>query len=170
MQRDIFSRRRSQIRAGLAALQRTSVGVITRIVLVAVVFLSLIVSYTTAQPQYSDWSAPVNLGPVVNSAFNDAGPTISKNGRSLYFHSNRPWWAWRRDIWVSQRNTEEEPWGPPINLGPVINTTAVDISARPVPGWALAFLLRATAQEAKALTSGCPTANTSTTTSPGSLR
>ncbi len=42
------------------------------------------------QPEFSDWSAPVNLGPVVNSAYNDQHPSISKDGLSLYFVSNRP--------------------------------------------------------------------------------
>ena len=81
----------------------------------------------TAEPEFSDWSAPVNLGPVVNSAFGDAAPTVSKNGRSLYFHSNRPSGVGTADIWASPRNSVEEPWGPPINLGPVINTTAGEI-------------------------------------------
>lgn len=89
----------------------------------AVGFIVVVIVSTlmTAEPGFSDWSAPVNLGPVVNSAFGDAGPTISKNGRSLYFNSNRPSGGFCGGcIWVSQRNTEEDPWGPPINLGPVI--------------------------------------------------
>src|SRR2546426_6179741 len=41
-------------------------------------------------PAWSDWSAPVNLGAVVNSTSNDQHPSISKDGLSLYFVSNRP--------------------------------------------------------------------------------
>jgi hypothetical protein len=37
-----------------------------------------------------EWSAPVNLGPAVNSPFNDYGPAISPEGDELYFASNRP--------------------------------------------------------------------------------
>jgi hypothetical protein len=33
------------------------------------------------------WSAPVNLGAVVNSEFTDAGPAISADGTTLYFYS-----------------------------------------------------------------------------------
>jgi WD40-like Beta Propeller Repeat len=69
-----------------------------------------------AQPKFSDWSAPVNLGPLVNSPFNEAGPALSKNGLSLYFHSNRPGGLGGSDIWVSQRNSPGESWGPPINI------------------------------------------------------
>src|SRR5207245_2735720 len=41
------------------------------------------------QPQYGPWSAPVNLGPVINSGSNEQHPAISKDGLSLYFASAR---------------------------------------------------------------------------------
>src|SRR3989454_12797458 len=41
------------------------------------------------QPQYSDWSQPVNLGSVINSGSNEQHPAISKDGLSLYFASDR---------------------------------------------------------------------------------
>lgn len=72
-------------------------------------------------PQFSDWSDPVNLGPVVNSAGGEIEMFISRNGRSLYFASSR---SGDFDIWVSQRSSVDDPWGPPQNLGPAINTTA----------------------------------------------
>jgi Tol biopolymer transport system component len=73
-------------------------------------------------PAFSDWSAPVSLGSVVNSATAyDACPTISKDGLSLYFRSNRPGAPHDFDIWVSQRDAVEDPWGVPSNLGPTIN-------------------------------------------------
>ena len=73
--------------------------------------------------KYSDWSAPVNLGPVFNSAFSDQGPAISKNGLSLYFTSNRPGGIGGFDMYVSQRASVDDPWGSPVNLGPTVNTT-----------------------------------------------
>ncbi|HEY3245882.1 MAG TPA: hypothetical protein VGM03_21280, partial [Phycisphaerae bacterium] len=36
------------------------------------------------------WQAPTNLGPLVNSGFNDYGPALTPDGRTLYFASNRP--------------------------------------------------------------------------------
>jgi Tol biopolymer transport system component len=80
------------------------------------------VSQHVAVSKFSDWSAPVNLGPVVNSPFNDFAPAVSKNGLSLYFSSNRPGSSGPIDIWVSQRNSLSEPWGVPVNLGPPVNT------------------------------------------------
>ena len=80
-------------------------------------------SARTAEPQASEWAEPVNLGPVVNSPFNDIAPAISKNGLSLYFQSNRPVGSFGGlDLWVSRRAHEDAAWGPPENLGPVINT------------------------------------------------
>jgi len=55
-----------------------------------------------AAPRYSEWSAPQNLGPTVNSPFSELGPAISKDGLSLYFASNRPGGSGAFDIWVSQ--------------------------------------------------------------------
>jgi hypothetical protein len=73
--------------------------------------------------RYSDWSAPVNLGPVVNSPANDIEVAISKDGLSLYIASTRPGGSGNFDLWVSQRATVDDPWGAPRNLGPTINTT-----------------------------------------------
>jgi hypothetical protein len=45
------------------------------------------------------WSAPVNLGPTVNSTAGCMAPSISADGLSLYFVSNRPGGYGQRDIW-----------------------------------------------------------------------
>jgi len=80
----------------------------------------------TADPGFSDWSTPVNLGPLINSAFNDIGPALSKDGLSLYFYSNRPGGFGGLDIWICQRTKDEDAWGVPMNLGPIINTSATE--------------------------------------------
>ncbi len=36
------------------------------------------------------WTVPVNLGPSVNSSFNDYGPALTGDGSKLFFSSNRP--------------------------------------------------------------------------------
>ena len=71
---------------------------------------------------FSDWSEPVWLGPVVNSSDIDEHPANSHNGLSLYISSTRPGGFGGEDIWVSQRDTVDDPWGPPQNVGPNINT------------------------------------------------
>ena len=69
------------------------------------------------------WSAPVNLGPAINSTFNDQQPAISPDGLSLYFTSNRLGGLGGFDMYVSQRASVDDPWGAPLNLGPALNTT-----------------------------------------------
>ncbi len=75
---------------------------------------------------FSEWSAPVNLGPVVNSRFADRAPELSPDGLSLYFASNRPGGFGATDIYVARRVGPDQPWGPPANLGAVINTPGID--------------------------------------------
>jgi hypothetical protein len=80
---------------------------------------------TPAAPRFSAWSDPENLGANVNSAFDDYGGALSKNGLSLYFTSTRPGFG-NEDLWVAQRSGPSEPFGPAVNLGAVINTAAAD--------------------------------------------
>jgi hypothetical protein len=87
--------------------------------------LVLVISQqVAAAPDPSEWSEPVNLGPVVNSEFADEGPAISEDGLSLYFTSTRPGGSGGQDIWVAQRQDRAAAWGVPVNLGPTVNTAA----------------------------------------------
>jgi len=76
---------------------------------------------------FGPWSEPVNLGPAINTEFNDFGPSISSDGLSLYFQSSRPGGFGRADIYVSQRASGDDPWGPPEDLGPIVNATGPSI-------------------------------------------
>jgi hypothetical protein len=102
---------------GLKRSARLGVGLCALLVLV-------IAQPVTAAPDPSEWSDPVNLGPVVNSAFADEGPAISVDGLSLYFTSTRLGGSGGQDIWVAQRHDRAAPWGVPVNLGPTVNTAA----------------------------------------------
>ena len=101
----------------------------TKITIAGISALAALASFNLiAQPRYSDWSEPLNLGPVINTGFNDQHPALSKDGLSLYLTSNRPGGYGADDIWVSHRASLDDPWGPPQNLGPTINTGAVEFS------------------------------------------
>lgn len=77
---------------------------------------------TEDRPAYSDWSPPVNLGPFINSVGDENRPAISNDGLSLYVSSNRPGGFGGLDLWVSQRESVDDPWGPLQNLGPHVNS------------------------------------------------
>lgn len=47
----------------------------------------------------------------VNTAFQDGQPNVSRNGRELYFYSNRPGTIGEADIYVATRKTPR-PRGP----------------------------------------------------------
>ncbi|TVR81203.1 MAG: hypothetical protein EA412_03575 [Chitinophagaceae bacterium] len=68
------------------------------------------------------WSRPQNLGPVVNSTSWDGHPSISPDGRKLFFSSTRSGGFGGQDIWVSTLSEKGE-WQKPENLGPEINTS-----------------------------------------------
>jgi Tol biopolymer transport system component len=69
----------------------------------------------------SNWNEPENLGPVVNSAFNDGVPKLSRDGLTLFFSSDRPDGLGQRDIWVTSRPSRTQRWTAPVNLGPAVN-------------------------------------------------
>jgi hypothetical protein len=102
---------------------RATIHRIGVLVTVAAIVAALAPSAFMAAPQFSDWSAAENLGPVVNSAFQDFGPAISKDGLSLYFTSDRPGGLGSSDLWVSERSIPWGPWSAPRNLD-AINTGA----------------------------------------------
>jgi serine/threonine protein kinase/Tol biopolymer transport system component len=69
-----------------------------------------------------DWSYAVNLGSTVNSTFWDLGASISSDGLELYFNSGRSGGHGRGDLYMATRRTREDPWDPPVNLGPSVNS------------------------------------------------
>ena len=69
------------------------------------------------------WGAPVNLGPPVNGSAWDGSPSISTDGLELYFNSVRGGYG-MGDTWVTRRATINDPWGEPVNLGAVVNSSA----------------------------------------------
>lgn len=76
----------------------------------------------------SPWNAPINLGAPTNSAAEEVDPALSSDGRLLFFSSNRQGGQGRLDLYVSRRRNPNDDlgWGPPVNLGPHVNTPAGD--------------------------------------------
>ena len=97
------------------------------------------------EPRFSssegpEWSAPVNLGPVVNSAVRDENPTLSADGLSLYFISDRPGGLGGVDVWVTRRASRSRPWEAPVNVGPPVNTPVIDGAPSLSPDGHLLFI------------------------------
>lgn len=79
-----------------------------------------------------EWSVPQNAGEPVNSPSWESQPSISANGETLYFVSNRKGGKGGMDIWKSNLNGFYEwgmpIWSVPVNLGDSINTPGNEIS------------------------------------------
>lgn len=75
-----------------------------------------------------EWSEIKSLGPEVNSPQSwDSQPTVSADGKTIYFASNRPGGLGELDIWKTTRNPDGT-WSSPVNLGPEINTSGSEKS------------------------------------------
>jgi outer membrane protein OmpA-like peptidoglycan-associated protein/tetratricopeptide (TPR) repeat protein len=83
----------------------------------------LFISYRTGDK----WSKPQNMGPVINSPEWDSQPSLSADGRELYFVSNRRGGPGANDIWVARRDAKGE-WQKPVPLPPPINTPGDEIA------------------------------------------
>lgn len=68
------------------------------------------------------WSKPVNLGFPINTKGWESQPSLSSDGRTLYFVSDREGGFGSYDIWKSVLDSDGK-WGNPQNLGENINTS-----------------------------------------------
>ena len=75
------------------------------------------------------WGTPSNFGSIINSTAKEAAPSISSDGLTLFFCSDRPGGYGDYDLWVTTRPTTNDEWGEPVNLGSEVNTT--DLEAVP---------------------------------------
>ncbi len=74
-----------------------------------------------------EWTKPVNLGPEINSAAWESQPSLSADGRMLFFVSDRRGGIGNKDLYISYK-LDENKWSRAENLGPKINTPYEEIS------------------------------------------
>lgn len=73
------------------------------------------------------WTFPANLEAPVNTVYKETQPSLSADGNSLYFASDRPGGKGGLDIWVSHRS-QGGKWSNPVNLGDTINTAGDEMA------------------------------------------
>jgi hypothetical protein len=78
---------------------------------------------------YSDgrWTQPFNLNSPVNTGLWESQPSISADGKILYFSSSRPGGYGGKDIWYSYLDSLSN-WKYPVNIGDSINTPGDEMS------------------------------------------
>jgi flagellar motor protein MotB/Tfp pilus assembly protein PilF len=75
----------------------------------------------------NEWSKPLNMGKNINTSYKESQPSLSSDGKTIYFASNRPGGKGKFDIWQSRLN-DDGNWSVPINLGDSINTDGEDFA------------------------------------------
>ncbi|MBL4586863.1 MAG: PD40 domain-containing protein, partial [Flavobacteriales bacterium] len=70
-----------------------------------------------------NWSLPVNLGPTINTQYDEMFPIISADGKTLHFASQGHKSMGGYDVYKSEWNEQFSRWERPVNLGYPINTT-----------------------------------------------
>ncbi len=80
-----------------------------------------------AKYRETGWSDPVNLGAPVNTKQWESQPSISPDGQTLYFTSNRNGGKGKKDLWRSQKQPDGS-WSEPVNLGDSINTSDDEVA------------------------------------------
>jgi hypothetical protein len=95
--------------------------------------------YVTKRPaKDAPWGPRVSVGDAVNTA-NASMPSISADELELYFSSNRPGGYGNNDLWMTTRATADGDWGPPVNLGPGVNSQYPDLDPAISPDGLLLF-------------------------------
>lgn len=75
----------------------------------------------------NEWEDPKNMGKLVNSHGWDSGPSLSVDGRTLYFSSRRETSLGKADIFITYLK-DNGYWTKPVNAGPIINTKEEDVT------------------------------------------
>ena len=68
------------------------------------------------------WTYPVNLGPTINTPYDEQSPFIHTDGQTLYFSSNGWPGLGNKDLFISRKDSANKGWSQPQNLGYPINT------------------------------------------------
>ncbi|GEM_PF-123291 len=84
-----------------------------------------------SQYRQGQWTAPKNLGPTINSAYDERSPFLAIDGRTLYFSTNDSQRSMGGlDILRSTYNDLTESWSTPQNMGFPINSAGDDAAFR----------------------------------------
>lgn len=85
--------------------------------------LDIYVSHLQAN---GDWGPAINLGPTINTPFNEEAPYLTPDGQSLIFASQGHMGMGGFDIFCAKK-IDENTWAQPINMGYPISTTDDDM-------------------------------------------
>lgn len=82
--------------------------------------------YRVVKLPNGEWSRAQNMGPSINTTFDEESPFIDINNKTLYYASNGPASMGGFDIFVTFRD-QDNNWSSPVNMGFPINSTGDDL-------------------------------------------
>ncbi len=94
--------------------------------------------YKSEKDTTGNWGPAINLGPKINTPYNEESPYISVDGKTLYFSSYGHYNMGGYDIFYSNL-LENNEWSVPLNMGYPINTPDDDMFYVPVEEGFYAF-------------------------------
>lgn len=81
--------------------------------------------YKSERTSGGDWGVPVNLGPTLNTKYNDDAPYVTEDGDKLFFISYGHYNMGGYDVFMS-RKAADGNWANPLNLGYPVNSSDDD--------------------------------------------
>ncbi len=87
--------------------------------------------YVSSKDSLGNWSPAANLGPTINTPFNEETPFIDSTGTILYFSSRGHFNMGGYDVFYSTK-LENDSWSTPVNMGYPLNTTDDNMFFSPV--------------------------------------
>jgi tetratricopeptide (TPR) repeat protein len=94
--------------------------------------------YKSERKRGGEWGPAINLGPVINTRYNEDTPFLTDDGSTLYFSSMGHYNMGGYDIFYSTR-LDNGQWAKPLNAGYPLNTTRDDIFFVPLRDGAYAY-------------------------------
>ncbi|MGC8803263.1 MAG: hypothetical protein ACP5PS_05765, partial [Bacteroidales bacterium] len=96
---------------------------------------------TRSNVNSNDWGNVTNLGPDINTKYNDESPFLSQDGKVLYFSSYGHFNMGGYDVFYSTL-LDNGRWSVPLNMGYPLNTTDDDTYFVPVDNGNFAYITR----------------------------
>lgn len=87
--------------------------------------------YISRRDSTDDWGPAENLGPIINSPYNEESPFLSADDETLFFSSRGHFNMGGYDIFYSSQ-LENNEWSVPMNVGYPLNTTDDDVFFKPL--------------------------------------
>jgi len=94
--------------------------------------------YRSERQANGDWGPAVNLGPKINTKYNDDTPFITESGEKIFFSSYGHFNMGGYDIFMSVKG-KDNSWQTPVNIGYPINTTDDDQFFNPLQNGQVAY-------------------------------